>query len=76
MVYKLAGEFKFLSIVTGVSKYMALTNKVYVDLTEPSLYNDIINHGTSDYHWENKSEDNDVRKEAWATYLSDKEGII
>ena len=47
--YEWAGEFRLLAIVIGENKYMALANKVYVDPTEPTAYNALINQVTSDY---------------------------
>ena len=47
--YQWKGEFVLLAIVTGENKYMSLANKVYVDPTEPTAYNSLVNQGTRDY---------------------------
>ena len=57
MGYGWYGEFGLLAIVTVRNKYMVLTTKVYVELTEPTSYNTHTNQGTSEYQQEKKSED-------------------
>ena len=47
--YEWAVDFGFLDITTGSNKYMELINKVYLDLTEPPVYNALINQGTNYY---------------------------
>ena len=51
-----------------LDKYMVLTTKVYVELTEPTVYNTHINQGISDYQWEKKSAYHKVLSEEWYTY--------
>ena len=41
--YEWVGEFGLLSIVTVANKYMAITNKLYVELTDLPAYNFLIN---------------------------------
>ena len=57
MGYDWAREFGLLAIVTGGNKYMVLTTKAYVEITEPTAYNTHINQGISDYQQEKKSAD-------------------
>ena len=47
--FEWAGEFIFLSIVTGANNYVLLSNKVYVNPVEAPVYNILINQGISDY---------------------------
>ena len=75
MGYGWYGEFELLSIVTVRNKYIVLTTKVYVELTEPTSYNTHINQGTSEYQRENKSEDHKVLSEEWYTYFDAKDVI-
>ena len=75
MGYGWYGDFGLLAIVTGRNKYMVLTNKVYVELTEPTSYNTHINQVTSEYQREKKSEDHKFQSEEWSTYFFAKEVI-
>ena len=54
---------------------MVLTNKVYVELTEPTSYNTHINQGTSEYQREKKSDDHKALNKKWYTYFDAKDVI-
>ena len=61
--------------MAGGNKYMVITIKVYVELTELTEYNTHINQGTSDYQWDKKSVDHKVLSEEWYKYFSAKDVI-